>query len=610
MRFNPTEDDEAIDDGSNLGEAKQVSGEGSLSLNELENAVKDFIAGIVQPIQQFQNHLAAKALYRKGTADSEAGKFDDAIAAFRQAHTLDPNNPEICLTLGQLLHNMQQTEDAIALYQDFRNRHSAPPMLQVAQATALLDIGQVQDAIAAVTPLPDLSPATVALYKVLGRAYEEIGELGEAQAHYRQVLGMTQTADLYAKYGELLLRQGQIEDAIEQFRQATTFSDVPGRVDARLALLLQQHYHYDEAVNIYDRAIARSPNPAFWHCLKSMLYLEQGNIERSLDEFSIAVTSAPQTVPLWPYMLIERRLEQPQHHHKLTEVYHQHIQIFEQLDPERSQRILQRIKREGTSIEELQIALTRFRRAPQPRSKPKPKTANRPHVKRSPQNDFRGVFLEPIPDSNVLLVAFAGVAGQFYLPTFEFSSATESLVCSRLFLRDTLSLWYQAGIPELGDSPDHVADYIRSVVNDLKIDRIVTIGNSAGGYAALLFGALLQADEVHAFAPQTFLTSSHEYRWNSRASGRLEQLPIDVKYGDLRSLLAAHVPTRFHVYYSEQDQLDSYHAQRIAHYAGVTLHPYREGGHGIIRQLKQSGELDRILMQAIAPDSPPIPYSS
>jgi hypothetical protein len=58
------------------------------------------------------------------------------------------------------------------------------------------------------------------------------------------------------------------------------------------------------------------------------------------------------------------------------------------------------------------------------------------------------------------------------------------------------------------------------------------------------------------------------------------------------------------VYYSETDQLDTYHAQRIANYSCVTLHPYRDGGHGLIRQLKLSGDLDRILMRAIAPDTP------
>jgi acetyl esterase/lipase len=53
----------------------------------------------------------------------------------------------------------------------------------------------------------------------------------------------------------------------------------------------------------------------------------------------------------------------------------------------------------------------------------------------------------------------------------------------------------------LEDAP--LFEFSRSA--DAGVERTVTVGSSAGGYAALLFGHLLEVDEVLAFASQTFL---------------------------------------------------------------------------------------------------------
>jgi esterase/lipase len=47
--------------------------------------------------------------------------------------------------------------------------------------------------------------------------------------------------------------------------------------------------------------------------------------------------------------------------------------------------------------------------------------------------------------------------------------------------------------------------YLEGIIKINKYDNICFIGNSMGGYAAILFGTLLNIDNIISFAPQTFI---------------------------------------------------------------------------------------------------------
>ncbi|HEV7757713.1 MAG TPA: hypothetical protein VGO78_01950, partial [Acidimicrobiales bacterium] len=103
-----------------------------------------------------------------------------------------------------------------------------------------------------------------------------------------------------------------------------------------------------------------------------------------------------------------------------------------------------------------------------------------------------------------VLLAFGGLGQQLGVPPFEFFTLTAGLDVDRVFVRDTQRGFYHRGVTGVGrtipEIRDHLADLIPAG------SRVVTVGVSAGGYAAILFGALLGVDEVHAISPITCLT--------------------------------------------------------------------------------------------------------
>ena len=68
-----------------------------------------------------------------------------------------------------------------------------------------------------------------------------------------------------------------------------------------------------------------------------------------------------------------------------------------------------------------------------------------------------------------------------------------------IFLRDLHKQWYLSGINETLDNPEKVFDFLK---NETIGYRVITIGSSAGGYAALLFGNMLDCERISAFNSQ------------------------------------------------------------------------------------------------------------
>jgi hypothetical protein len=222
-----------------------------------------------------------------------------------------------------------------------------------------------------------------------------------------------------------------------------------------------------------------------------------------------------------------------------------------------------------------------------------------------------GIATDLETDSPRLILAFSGrgvtVLG---LPPFEFLRSLSLVQAKRAFIRDINRLWYHRGVAGVGEDIDSVAEHLRGLVAESGVQEVATIGSSAGGYGALLFGSLLSC-EVHAFSPQTFidldLRSRHgDDRWPES----IEELDghMDPRYADLRPVIAASTST-CHVYYPAGKAVDVAHAQHIGDLPQVTLHPFESIHHNIVRELRDSGWLESFL-QRLGGRAEPGPSSS
>lgn len=82
---------------------------------------------------------------------------------------------------------------------------------------------------------------------------------------------------------------------------------------------------------------------------------------------------------------------------------------------------------------------------------------------------------------------------------FEWYHSRINRAYKHIFVRDIFKQWYLMGINAKINTPEKLTEFLRKETEGY---NIVTVGSSAGGYAAILHGSLLSAKYVLAFNPQ------------------------------------------------------------------------------------------------------------
>ena len=82
----------------------------------------------------------------------------------------------------------------------------------------------------------------------------------------------------------------------------------------------------------------------------------------------------------------------------------------------------------------------------------------------------------------------------------------QKLPCAHkhIFIRDIKKQWYLGGINAQINSPEKMFEFLEK---ETKNHKVITIGSSAGGYAAVLYGQLLGAERIYTFNGQFELNS-------------------------------------------------------------------------------------------------------
>lgn len=196
-----------------------------------------------------------------------------------------------------------------------------------------------------------------------------------------------------------------------------------------------------------------------------------------------------------------------------------------------------------------------------------------------------------------LLIAFGGMVGRLGIPPFEFFNLTKNLDVNKIYLRDLSKTWYHSGLPGISNNIDETASFLRRKIDESGADKIVVVGNSMGGYAAIVFGILIKADIVHAFSPQTFIKDADFIRSKEQLQNVHDN--FSNKYFDINEVAKLHNNLgEFNLYYNSKNKIDKKHAMHLKSSKNIVLHSFRGSGHGLIKELKDSGELRNIVISS------------
>ncbi len=236
----------------------------------------------------------------------EPAKPDEAIAAYREAATLQPKDPEPHVAAGALLEKQNKfaeaeneyrqavaldpSSDAVIglanLYMRGRRFPEAADYLRKLIAThperadahiqlgqILADEGKNDEAIAELQTGVKLAPADFAARRDLADLYLTIRKNDQAEAIYRALLAAKpDDAELHHGLGKSLLEQKKFADAEKEFMTAVKLKPDFGEAYGNLAFAASENTDYPLAIKALDVRAKLLPETAIIYFLRATAY--------------------------------------------------------------------------------------------------------------------------------------------------------------------------------------------------------------------------------------------------------------------------------------------------------------------------------------------------
>jgi hypothetical protein len=181
---------------------------------------------------------------------------------------------------------------------------------------------------------------------------------------------------------------------------------------------------------------------------------------------------------------------------------------------------------------------------------------------------------------------------------FEWKKNALRSVGKLVFVRDVTKQWYITGINSKINTVDLLADFLRQECEGF---TIICVGSSAGGYAAALFGCLLNAQHVFCFSGQfslEYLLKNDVAKIKNPTLFKYAEQADHRKYYSLQALVSSSQTQIFYFYPSkcEQDLLQS---DLVAKFSNVYSFPFDSMIHGQTCYLLNFMDLFRLSNQSL-----------
>lgn len=187
-----------------------------------------------------------------------------------------------------------------------------------------------------------------------------------------------------------------------------------------------------------------------------------------------------------------------------------------------------------------------------------------------------------------LVLVFTGIRhGLGGLPLDEFfRSASDNTRNHVLFISDLKRTWYSRL-----QLVHKVVETVKTFIAKHNISKTTAIGNSMGGYGAILFAGHLPLQKVVAFAPQISMHPEVllETRWIECRAHFGPDLPASVRPSIKGN------PARFYLFFGADSEADAAQAALLPKAANLSALTLKECGHDVAAFLKKSGLLKPVL---------------
>ncbi len=245
--------------------------------NQVLNTALDLAAGLEDA------RFEASCFNAIALVDTDLGRTEEAVQAFKNAISLAPEQISPWNNLGNLYRKLERNEDALAAFQKAVDQNPSDSIAWNGLANLHLALGHSDDAIYAFLKAVEFSPNYAPSWTGLGNAYMVEGLQDEAlAAHLKAIEIDQQNIDSRFALGDIYKLQGKTEDASMVYRTVIEMDPENAQAWNKLGDLHYSSGAYEEAQHTYQKAVDSDQNciPSYGNL--ASIYIQQGRLEEAI----------------------------------------------------------------------------------------------------------------------------------------------------------------------------------------------------------------------------------------------------------------------------------------------------------------------------------------
>ncbi|MGA2577243.1 MAG: tetratricopeptide repeat protein [Bryobacteraceae bacterium] len=251
-----------------------------VNIPEFVNIAPDYIETMNAPATEFYR------LFNIAFGLQGKGELEPAIAGWKNALALSPDEPAALYNLGVALADSKRDEDALVPLRKALALKPTDARTQTGLGMALLRTKHPDEALEHLQKAIELNPRDAKAQGALGSLFADRGQIQEAIPHFERALELDPNdADTQNYIAVALVRAGQAEAAIPYLEKALAADPDAPELNGNMGLILCRQGRFDEAIPRLEKALAGGFEPAEAHRALGRALAGKGRFAEAIPHF-------------------------------------------------------------------------------------------------------------------------------------------------------------------------------------------------------------------------------------------------------------------------------------------------------------------------------------
>lgn len=563
------------------------------------------------------NPIQTRALNNLGIINLCKSEYSKGEAFFLQAISIDNSFYNAHMGLSQAYFNQKKYKESIEYALTACNLKPGEPRVELQIAKSWIALKEFQNAIASLERELLVRPTCLESQLLLGSICRQNGQITRSVNVLKRCIGdFPSSSYAHLELGISLYEYNRPELALQVLEKAIELDPDNNKALTSTASILHNTGKFHEAIEKYQHSIQIKPSSLAYTNL-SKLYGDMNDPERQLNCANMAVELSPNDgdalINLANIYKDQGNIEQAKELIS-TAISHEHC-------PSSGYLLMARILSDEYSyIEARKILIKGLEIYPTDHfisgELARVEFLQNEYESREIQTPWGKddeYYFEDCNGSS-LIISF-GSNGKVVdneqnslPPLFNFRNTLDSLNnYDKLFLRDMQRNYYMHGLKGCAPSIQKLCKLIENFSKAKKYKNIVTLGASSGGFGALLYGNLINANKIVAFNPQTVLSIEKDeligdtiFSVNKSKKLRSENKD-DLLYQkclNLRNFVPFTTSAIIHFSNKSKDNVDKRYAEYLSH-ENCKLVEHNSITHLLAHELRQSNLLLSTIVESL-----------